>query len=86
MSILLATRQGLYLENGSLTPLVEGADFLALARSRSDPDIVYAATRDGRVYRSKDGARSFTAVAIVSIKTADGVASGLTAEDFEGSW
>lgn len=63
MPLLLATRKGLFLAEGDhLTPLREGDDFLALARSLSNPTVYYAATVKGRVCRSTDSARSWEAV------------------------
>jgi hypothetical protein len=61
MPLLLATRKGLYLANGesSLSPLIEADDFLALARSLSNPAVLYAGTTHGTVYRSADGGQSW---------------------------
>ncbi|MBW3625177.1 MAG: hypothetical protein KY468_17405 [Armatimonadetes bacterium] len=63
MPLLLATRQGLCLAEGDhVTPLQENADFMALARSLSNPTVYYAAERGGQVYRSTDSARTWEAV------------------------
>src|SRR4051812_3133921 len=63
MPLLLATREGLCLSEGDhVTPLVEGADFLALARSLSNPTVYYAGTTKGQVYRSTDSARTWNRV------------------------
>jgi photosystem II stability/assembly factor-like uncharacterized protein len=61
MSLLLATREGLYRKEGTAEPvrLLDGAEFLALAAAPSDPGVYYAATTGGRVYRSDDAARSW---------------------------
>lgn len=68
MSLLLATREGLYLKDGAAEPtaLLGPAPFLALAAAPSDPALFYAATTEGRVYCSEDGARSFREVGAVS--------------------
>jgi len=67
MPLLLATRNGLYLANGSdrPAPVQVDADFMALARSPSNPKVVYAATTEGRVFRSGDSARSFEGVGAI---------------------
>jgi photosystem II stability/assembly factor-like uncharacterized protein len=67
MSLLLATREGLYLahRDGSLTPLREQADFMALAEAPSNPAVYYAATTDGRVFCSSDSARTWEPVGAI---------------------
>ena len=64
MPLLLATRNGLFLAGGAEAPLplLNGDDFLALARSLSNPSVLYAASTKGRVFRSADSARSWEAV------------------------
>jgi photosystem II stability/assembly factor-like uncharacterized protein len=68
MSLLLATREGLLLANGSgkPTPVQPEADFMALARAPSDPRIFYAATTAGRVFRSTNAARFWQEVGSIS--------------------
>jgi photosystem II stability/assembly factor-like uncharacterized protein len=72
MSLLLATREGLFLtaRDGTLTALRDSgapdADFLALARAPSHLAVCYAATTDGRVYRSHGAARSWEAAGSIS--------------------
>src|SRR5688500_16993886 len=68
MSLLLATREGLYLKDGGAepAPLVDGVEFLALAAAPSAPRIYYAATAVGRIYRSEDDARSWNEVGAIS--------------------
>lgn len=68
MSILLATREGLYLAgpDGGLEAVIPGADFLALAGARSAPGVYFAAATDGRVHRSSDGGRTWAGTGAVS--------------------
>lgn len=66
MPLLLATRQGLCLaEEGQVVPLHTDVDFMALARSVSNPTVYYAATTKGRVFRSIDGAHTWKGVGTV---------------------
>src|SRR5437764_12370389 len=65
MALLLSTQEGLYRSNGATSLLGEPADFLALARAPRDPNIYYAAATDGRVFRSRDAARSWEMVGMI---------------------
>jgi photosystem II stability/assembly factor-like uncharacterized protein len=72
MSLLLATREGLFRmdRDGNLIALADsgasGDDFLALARAPSNAALFYAASTDARIYRSRDAARSWDAVGAIS--------------------
>jgi photosystem II stability/assembly factor-like uncharacterized protein len=61
MSLLLATREGLYRKDraGEPVPVLDSGEFLALAAAPSIASLYYAATAVGRVYRSDDAARSW---------------------------
>jgi photosystem II stability/assembly factor-like uncharacterized protein len=65
MTLLLATREGLYRSNSSTSRLGEPADFLALARAPSGAAIYYAAATEGRVFQSHDAARSWQAAGAI---------------------
>jgi photosystem II stability/assembly factor-like uncharacterized protein len=60
MSLLIATRQGLFLRDGEATAIFHTDwDFLALAAAPSSSGLCYAATTGGRVFRSVDRGHSW---------------------------
>jgi photosystem II stability/assembly factor-like uncharacterized protein len=68
MPLLLTTRKGLYLKDGTgePAPLLNGTEFLALAAAPSDARVYYAATAGGRIYRSNDAAHSWSEVGAIA--------------------
>jgi len=66
MSLILSTRRGLlFLDGDKPASFQEGTDFLALARSATDAHLCYAARRDGTVYRSGSGGRTWERVGAI---------------------
>lgn len=66
MSLLLATRSGLYLRDGETSVIFHtDFEFLALAAAPSAPRVCYAARTDGRVYRSESGGHAWDEVGAI---------------------